>query len=102
MIVAEAQKEIRMALLGGFMVDILCVTTMSYDGQIASRVRRVLAGRREIEEKAMSGGLAFMVPGHMCCGVVQAKLMVRVDPEAYDRRLKRGREAARRSPGSFR
>ena len=35
----------------------------------------------------MFGGLAFMARGHMCCGLVQAKLMVRVDPQAYDRLL---------------
>ncbi len=35
----------------------------------------------------MFGGLAFMARGHMCCGLVQAKLMVRVDPDTYDRLL---------------
>ena len=35
----------------------------------------------------MFGGLSFMARGHMCCGLVQAKLMVRVDPQAYDRLL---------------
>ena len=35
----------------------------------------------------MFGGLAFMARGHMCCGLVRAQLMVRVDPQAYDRLL---------------
>lgn len=35
----------------------------------------------------MFGGLTFMARGHMCCGLVQAKLMVRVDPEAYEHLL---------------
>ena len=35
----------------------------------------------------MFGGLAFMAHGHMCCGLVQAKLMVRIDPQAYDHLL---------------
>ena len=35
----------------------------------------------------MFGGLTFMVRGHMCCGVAQSRLMVRVDPETYDRLL---------------
>ncbi len=35
----------------------------------------------------MFGGLAFMARGHMCCGLVQAQLMVRVDPQDYDRLL---------------
>ena len=35
----------------------------------------------------MFGGLAFMARGHMCCGLVQSTLMVRVDPRACDRLL---------------
>ena len=35
----------------------------------------------------MFGGLAFMARGHMCCGLVQARLMVRVDPNDYARLL---------------
>ena len=35
----------------------------------------------------MFGGLTFMARGHMCCGLVQARLMVRVDPLDYDRLL---------------
>jgi hypothetical protein len=31
----------------------------------------------------MFGGLAFLVRGHMVCGVLGEELMVRVGPEAY-------------------
>ena len=31
----------------------------------------------------MFGGLAFMVNGNMCCGVMDDRLMVRVGPHAY-------------------
>lgn len=61
--------------------------TVAYDERLALRVRRVLADRRDVEEKAIFGGLAFMARGHMCCGLVQARLMVRVDPQAYDQLL---------------
>lgn len=60
---------------------------MAYDKTLADRVRRVLARRSDIVERAMFGGLAFMARGHMCCGLVQDKLMVRVDPAAYDQLL---------------
>ncbi len=30
----------------------------------------------------MFGGIAFMINGHMCCGVVKTDLMVRLTPEA--------------------
>lgn len=54
---------------------------MSYDESIADRVRTVLAGREDVIE--MFGGLAFMVRGNMCCGVLGSDLVVRVGPESY-------------------
>ena len=35
------------------------------------------------------GGLAFMVDGKMCVGIVKDELMVRVGPDAYDECLKK-------------
>jgi len=32
----------------------------------------------------MFGGICFMVRGHMCCGVTDASLMVRLDPAEAD------------------
>jgi hypothetical protein len=52
--------------------------SMSYDERLASRVREALADRADVEEKRMFGGLAFMVGGHMACGIVKDDLMVRV------------------------
>ena len=42
-----------------------------------------------VEEKKMFGGIAFMVGGHMSCGVVDDTLMVRVGPELYSDALAR-------------
>ena len=60
---------------------------MPYETQLANRVRQALTRRSVVEERAMFGGLAFMVRGHMCCGLVKDKLMVRVNPDAYDQLL---------------
>ena len=55
---------------------------MSYDRQVADRVRRLLAARDDVTEKGMvGGGLSFMVAGNMCCGVTDEALLVRVGPE---------------------
>src|SRR5690242_7079885 len=35
----------------------------------------------EFSEKKMFGGLAFMVNGHMCCGVLKTDLVLRLTPE---------------------
>jgi len=38
-----------------------------------------LAGRLDVEEKPMFGGLTFMVAGNMCCGVKRDDLIIRLD-----------------------
>jgi len=62
---------------------------MAYDEKLAERVREVLKRRRGVSEKKMFGGLAFLVNGHMACGVQGDDLMVRVGAEDYDGALKR-------------
>jgi hypothetical protein len=54
---------------------------------LAQRARELLAPRPGLVEKAMFGGLAFMLQGNMCCGVLNEDLVVRVGPDAYDRAL---------------
>jgi len=57
---------------------------VAYDDELARRVREHFGRRRQVVEKRMFGGLAFMLRGHMCCGVVGDDLMVRVGAGAYD------------------
>lgn len=54
---------------------------MAYDESLAKRVRAALSKRRDVVEKKMFGGIAFMVRGHMSCGIAGSRLMVRIDPE---------------------
>ncbi|MCJ7437805.1 MAG: TfoX/Sxy family protein [Acidimicrobiia bacterium] len=56
---------------------------MAYDEALAERVRGVLGDDPRLHEQKMFGGLAFMVAGNMCVGVVGDDLMVRVGPDAY-------------------
>src|SRR5215218_5324554 len=56
---------------------------MPYDDRLATRVRALLSERDDVEEKPMFGGLAFMIRGHMACGIVAHDLMVRVGTAAY-------------------
>ncbi len=65
---------------------------MAYDERLAERVRGLLQSRRLVEKK-MFGGIAFMVRGHMCCGVIGEKLMVRVGPDEYERAIQRAHAA---------
>lgn len=62
---------------------------MPYDPITAQRIREVLGSRTDVVEKKMFGGIAFMVSGHMCCGVVGHEMMARVGPEQYEAALAR-------------
>ena len=57
---------------------------MAYDDALAKRVRACFASRGDITEKKMFGGLAFMIGGHMCAGVLRDSLVARVGPDAYN------------------
>lgn len=58
---------------------------MAYDENIARQVRELILNRTDnVEEKAMFGGLCFMVDDKMCVGVKKDKLMVRIAPEVYE------------------
>ncbi len=62
---------------------------MAYDERLAERVRAALAGERGISERKMFGGLAFLVDGKMCVGVLHDELMVRTGRERYAEALRR-------------
>lgn len=51
---------------------------MAYDEGLAERIRETLLDTPPVVEKRMFGGLAFMVRGHMCCGIVGDDLMLRL------------------------
>jgi len=63
---------------------------MAYDDVLADRVRAELEGRVQFAEKAMFGGLAFLVNTHMACGVMGEDLMVRVGKQAHDEAIASG------------
>ena len=60
---------------------------MAFDEQLAERIRETLSDHDGVAERHMFGGLAFMVDGHMCVGVVRGDLMVRVGPEQHQQAL---------------
>ena len=66
---------------------------MAYDESLAKRVRAVLRDEPGLSERKMFGGLAFMVRGNMCCGIVGEELVLRLGADAADKAL--GREDVR-------
>jgi TfoX/Sxy family transcriptional regulator of competence genes len=61
---------------------------LAYNEELASRVREILAEIGDVAERKMFGGIAFMVSGHMCCGVINDDLVLRLGPEAAQKALK--------------
>jgi TfoX/Sxy family transcriptional regulator of competence genes len=61
---------------------------VAYDEKLAQRIRTILSSRRDVVERKMFGGIAFMIRGHMSCGIVGPTLMVRIDPDEEDRLLR--------------
>src|SRR4051812_10912011 len=58
---------------------------MAYDEELAARIRALLDGESGVTEKAMFGGLAFLVGGNMAVAASgQGGLLVRVDPAESD------------------
>jgi TfoX/Sxy family transcriptional regulator of competence genes len=57
---------------------------MAFDEELARRVRRVLDGEGTVTEKHMFGGVAFMLRGHMCAGIVGDSLMVRTGSAYFE------------------
>jgi TfoX/Sxy family transcriptional regulator of competence genes len=60
---------------------------MAYDEHLADRVRAALDTSADVSERKMFGGLAFMVAGHMACGVVGDDLMLRLGEDGADAAL---------------
>ena len=63
---------------------------MAYDEDLAHRIREQVADVDGITEKAMFGGLGFLLAGNMAVGIMSTgDLMVRVGPEAAEDALAR-------------
>ncbi len=62
---------------------------MAYNEKLAARIRTVLKRRRGITEKKMFGGLAFLWKGHMVCGALEDRLVVRLGHDGAAEGLRR-------------
>jgi hypothetical protein len=62
---------------------------MAFDQGLAQRLREQLEGSGRVAERKMFGGLAFLVDGNMCVGVMGGELIARVGPDATEGALAR-------------
>lgn len=61
---------------------------MGYDAELADRTRPLIACRTGFGEQKMFGGLCFLLHGHICVGVWEESLIVRVGPVQYAQALR--------------
>lgn len=63
---------------------------MAYDQDLANRIRELLAPETGVVEKAMFGGLAFLIDGHMTVSASRlGGLLLRVAPAETEGLLRR-------------
>lgn len=61
---------------------------MAYNEHLADRINQILKSKGvHFGEKKMMGGMAMMVDGKMCVGVIRDQLMARVGPNFYNEAL---------------
>ena len=60
---------------------------MAYNEKLAERLSKAFTGNIDVIEKKMFGGLAYMYKDHMCVGIIDDMLIVRVDPKKYEKAL---------------
>jgi hypothetical protein len=61
---------------------------MTYDEELAGRIRQLIGSDPELTEKKMFGGLAFLIRGNMAIAASgEGGAMVRADPAQSDARV---------------
>jgi TfoX/Sxy family transcriptional regulator of competence genes len=60
---------------------------MAFDESLAARIRQRLAGRKNVDEKKMFGGIVFFLNGNMLVGVWKNSLIVRLGQDQQDEAL---------------
>ena len=55
-----------------------------YDPGLAARLDEIMAGMLEMEVTRMFGGYGFLMNGHMCLGVWDDRLVIRIGAEGWD------------------
>lgn len=60
---------------------------MPFNEKIADRIREALIDVKNLTEKKMFGGIAFMVNDKMCVGVDKDAIMLRCEPEMTEELL---------------
>jgi hypothetical protein len=61
---------------------------MTFGERTAHQIRNTIGHTPGFSERPMYSGIAFMLQGNLCCGVLEDNLVVRVGPDTYDDALR--------------
>jgi TfoX/Sxy family transcriptional regulator of competence genes len=62
---------------------------MTYNEELAERMRKILKTRRSVIEKKMFGGIGFLVNGNMACGVNKQDLILHLSQNDFEMIIRR-------------
>ena len=63
---------------------------MAYDEYLAERIRNAFYQKGvTFEEKKMMGGVCYLVNDKMCAGIIQNRMMARINPDEFENALTR-------------
>ena len=61
---------------------------MAYSAELELRIDKILTSDKVMfESKKMMGGICYLVDGKMLAGIVDDKLMARIDPNDYEKAM---------------
>jgi hypothetical protein len=61
---------------------------MAYNEQIASRIKKIVSGWKNTENKKMFGGVCYLLKGNMFCGVFKDYLILRLGEKGAEEALR--------------
>ena len=61
---------------------------MAYNEEIETRIRKIVSGWKNTEDKKMFGGICHLLNGNMFCGVHKDFLILRLGPDNAEDALK--------------
>jgi len=61
---------------------------MTFSERTVHQIRRAIGNTPGLSERPLYSGVAFMLRGNMCCGMIDDNLVVRVGPDTYDDALR--------------
>ena len=61
---------------------------MAYNEKIETRIKKIVSGWKNTEDKKMFGGIGYLINGSMCFGINKESLVLRTSPEKAEKLMR--------------